>query len=377
MSTDASARAPRWTNALLDSMRQTADPVADAVVDAIYREGSVDAVNKMLSNIFRSDDPIPPGMPEVAARYFEETSKLPTWADPWKISAGERLFTRVGWSIGGALFCASLPQAYGSAHGAHVLIQTQGMTRHVNQRIFETAQFLFDAIDEGSMAPGGRGIRSAQRVRLMHAGVRHLLLHRKGQAWDSARLGLPINQEDLVGTLMTFSVITLESLALLGEQVSAAEAEAWIHTWNVVGSFLGIAPQLYPATAAEARDLKLLIQSRQWAPSEDGKMLIRALVKMMQSFLPFPARGLPIAMIRRLSGDRCAEILGLPTSLWRYGIDALVKGMSPFERVLGAELQRRFFAPFTHLLMKGVVETEREGKQASFRLPLALRRTTL
>ncbi|HEX4620846.1 MAG TPA: hypothetical protein VH208_04690, partial [Myxococcaceae bacterium] len=130
----------------------------------------------------------------------------------------------------------------------------------------------------------------------------------------------------------------------------------------------------YPATPDEAKDLKLLVQSRQWAPSEGGKALTRALVKMMQGFLPFPARGLPIAMIRRLSGDRCADILGLPTSLWRYGIDAVVWGMSPFERVLGAELQRRFFAPFTHLLMKGVVLTEREGKQARFRLPVSLRR---
>jgi hypothetical protein len=355
-------------------MRQTADPVADAVVEAIYREGSIDAVNKLLASIFRTDEPIPPGLPEVAVRYFEDTSKLPGWADPWKIAAGARLFTRAGWSIGGALFCSSLPQAYASAHGARVLVQTQGMTKHVNQRIFETAQFLFDAIDEGALAPGGRGIRSAQRVRLMHAGIRHLLRARKDPPWDSARLGVPVNQEDLVGTLMTFSVIPLEALALLGEQVSPSDAEAWIHTWNVVGALLGIRPELFPNTVADGTQLKLLVQSRQWGSSEDGRLLTRALVRMMQVYLPLPARALPVAMIRRLCGDRCAEILGLPTSLWRYGIDALVWGMSPIERVMGVALQRRLFAPFTHFLMKGVVLAEREGKQARFRLPASLRR---
>ena len=59
-----------------------------------------------------------------------------------------------------------------------MLVQTQAMTRHVRQRIFETAQFLFDVADEGGLGPEGRGVTTIQKVRLMHGGVRHLLLGR-------------------------------------------------------------------------------------------------------------------------------------------------------------------------------------------------------
>ena len=40
-----------------------------------------------------------------------------------------------------------------------VVNPTGAMLERVRQRIFETAQFLFDVLDEGSLAPAGRGDR--------------------------------------------------------------------------------------------------------------------------------------------------------------------------------------------------------------------------
>ena len=64
----------------------------------------------------------------------------------------------------------------------------------------------------GALDAGGAGIRSAQKVRLMHDAVRHLILE---HGWDPA-LGLPINQEDQLGTLLTFSAVILDGLRKLG-----------------------------------------------------------------------------------------------------------------------------------------------------------------
>src|SRR5262249_14485161 len=153
----------------------------------------VASVNELLSMMFRTDEPIPDALPDRAKQYFEATAALPDWADGAKMRVAQQLFTRTGWQIAAGLFCSSLPQAYAAAKGARVIDTTQAMTKHVKQRIFETAQFLFDAIDEGALEPGGRGLRTIQKVRLMHASVRHYLLEKPG-LWNTAELGHPLNQ---------------------------------------------------------------------------------------------------------------------------------------------------------------------------------------
>jgi F0F1-type ATP synthase membrane subunit c/vacuolar-type H+-ATPase subunit K len=373
--TPVSPPAVRWSDELLDTMRQQMDPEADFVVRAVYDRGSVAEVNSMLGQMFRSDAPIPAGLPVEVRTYLEREASLPAWADMHQIALAEALFTRAGWQIAAALFCSSLPQAYAAAHGAHVIAQTQGMTRNVRQRVFETAQFLFDTMDEGALRKGGRGVVTVQKVRLMHAGIRHLLLARQAPAWDSARLGFPVNQEDLAGTLLTFSLVTLDALDRLGVDVSNAEAEAWLHAWKVVGALLGVREELLPRDIADARALMDAIRARQWAPSDDGRHLIVPLIQMMQDYFPGRALdGLPVALVRYLAGDHCADLLGLPrtdaTLLLveaAHGLDKILdkfNGDSPLEALV---------AYATHKLMEGVVTIERDGKQARFRIPPSLR----
>jgi hypothetical protein len=61
-----------------------------------------------------------------------------------------------------------------------------------------------------ALRPWGAGWVSALNVRLLHAGVRSHLLHRVG--WDTAALGVPINQEDMVVTQLAFSIVLLLGL---------------------------------------------------------------------------------------------------------------------------------------------------------------------
>lgn len=366
----------RFTDALLDKLRQQKDPAADAVVRNIFEQGTVTAVNELLGKIFRTDEPIPPGLPELARDYFHATEALPTWADPAKLAVAEQLFTRAGWEIAAALFCSSLPQAYAAAKGARVLTQTQEMTRRTQQRIFETAQFVFDVMDPGGFAKDGRGIRTAQKVRLMHAAIRHLTLSRADKRWDSAAFGQPINQEDLAGTLLTFSIVPLNALPRLGTKASAEEAEAWIHAWNVVGHFLGIDEALMARDVAEAEALMERIRARQWAPSPEGRTLIKPLIQMMKDHFPGTLMdGFPVAMVRHLAGDHCANLLGLPPADWTR---VLLEGAASLEVLFdpeGADLPSRLFGRAAHTLMEAVVLAERQGKQAQFRIPTNLAQT--
>ncbi|HEY2749534.1 MAG TPA: oxygenase MpaB family protein [Polyangia bacterium] len=361
-----------WNPAFLAAMRNEGDALADAVVREIFNEGDQAAVDDVFAKITRSDEPIPPGLPKRALAYFESTAALPPWADKEQIATAQRMFTRDGWATAAALFTSSLPQAYAARNGARVLIGTTGMIMHVERRIFETAQFVFDVLDEGAFGPAGRGLRAAQKVRLLHATIRHLTLRQAG--WDPRAWGVPINQEDLAGTLMTFSCVVLDALRKLRVGYSDDEREAFLHAWKVVGHFMGVDERLLPRDVADGDALMESIRTTEWQASPEGAQLAAALVKMMQSFLPGRAfEGLPIAMMRELAGDHCADLLSLPPAGWTR---RLVHAAEDLDQLLGKgddhSLVGRLLADASHKLMEGLVGAFREGKQTKFRIPDAL-----
>jgi len=132
--------------------------------------------------LFRTN--VPPGLPPIAADYFTRTEELPGWTDPEKLRVAEEMFARTAWATAIALFHAALPQCYAAGNGAHVLAGTQSLSRATERRIFETAQFVFDVADRGALAPRGGGVRAAQKVRLLHAAIRHLTLEQPGWSAD-------------------------------------------------------------------------------------------------------------------------------------------------------------------------------------------------
>jgi squalene cyclase len=368
----------RWSSEMLKPFRRVADDLGDSVVAEIFKEGDLATINTLLGSILENDDPIPSGLPDRARKYFDDTDALPTWADPVKIARAQNLFATHGVYITYALFCSSLPQAYASADGAEVLVQTGAMLARVRQRIFETAQFLFDVLDEGSLSPGGRGIRAAQRVRLMHAAIRHLILQRK---WDVDQLGLPINQEDMAGTLMTFSTITYEGLQRFGLTLSREDGDAWIHHWNIIGHFLGVREELMPRNLADATQLTQAIRERQWARSKQGRQLTAALVDMMQEFFTRNEPvfdGLMPTVIRYLSGDLCADLLGLPPNDWTVTlVEAFTDITDVFDQSTPDELVQRELGKAALTAMRFITDVERGHKNASFRIPESLKRSVV
>ncbi|MDP3502374.1 MAG: oxygenase MpaB family protein [Myxococcales bacterium] len=367
----------RWSDAQLDAARLQMDPLADDVITDIVAKHSVAEVNAVMSAIFRTDQPIPPGMPALATEYFEQHVTLPDWADEAQLQLAQRLFTRAGWQIATCLFCSSLPQAYAAAKGARVIAATQAMTKHTRQRIFETAQFLFDSVSEGAFAPTGRGALTVLKVRLMHAAVRHFLKERATPTWDTAFFGEPLNQEDMAGTLMTFSVVVLDGLEKLGVQVSLEEQQAWLHAWKVVGHFMGVVPDMLPTDLDDAHELMEAIRDRQWRTSTDGAALTKALIEMMQQYFPGDAfDGFPVALVRLLAGDHCADLLGLPPADWtKHVIDVVAELETWLTAGDPTVVSRRLLDSASFAVMRMVVTVERDGKQAQFRIPPSLQQT--
>ena len=188
--------------------------------------------------------------------------------------------------------------------GARVLILTGRLVSGPVRRVTETAQMILDVMAVDGLEPGvGAGYHDARRVRLMHAAVRHFIQHDPSvphtphlpvapYGWCDG-WGTPINQEDLLGGLLTFTVTVFEVLDKLGVEYDPAAAEGYMHRWCVIGWLMGIREDVLPMTRSEAVAAAELIGFRQEDGSRDGRELAGALVGALQDSLPYrPLRGL-------------------------------------------------------------------------------------
>ncbi len=302
----------RWTDEFLESMRYAGDPIADAAISEVFELGQVGRVNELLGDLHKAGDVVPDGFPPLLRSFLQECSALPVWADQARIERGSDVFGRYAPHVASILHCGSLPVCYGGAKGVEVLYRSKRIHGQVFRRIMETAQFVVDALDHGGLGPQGRGRRSAQKIRLLHATIRHFLRH----GWDMSR-GLPVNQEDLAATIFSFSVVVPRGLAKLGVDLSQQDRDAFFHVWTIIGHLMGVDERLNPHDFAGGEALMDTILTRQWAPSQAGRVVTKALIQYMQDTLPGSALdGAPPTLIRHLAGDELADMLSVPHADW-------------------------------------------------------------
>lgn len=300
----------QWTDDLLDRMRQTGDPLADAAIAETYALGEEESVRQALAGFGRNSAATPPDLPKTLLRCLEDSAVLPEWADPSLMDRGHLLLGRFQPQIIATLLCASLPLCYGCADGAQVLYRSQRLTSGVYRRLMETSQFVVDVLDSGGLSAGGRGVRSAQKIRLLHATMRYHVSRQED--WES-KWGVPVNQEDLAGTLLSFSVVIPRCLARLGIDLAIEDRDAFFHIWRVIGHILGVEEEVNPADFDDGAALCDTILKRQQAPSEAGTALTKGILDFMREVLPGPAfAGVGPTLIRHLAGDKAADLVDVP-----------------------------------------------------------------
>jgi hypothetical protein len=364
----------RWSAARLEQLRAAGDPLADRVVGELAASGELGQINGLFRMLIHSGDPLPSELPPVAQEFFRSSAALPDWTDPLKLEQAEGLFARHGFSVATALFCSSLPQCFAFPDGARVLGATSSFERDARRRLLETAQFIFDVASPPGLSPDGRGVRAAQKVRLMHAAVR---LHLGRRGWDTAGDGVPINQQQLLGTMLSFSLLVADALRALGFEVRDDEAEAWFHLWRVTGVLLGIDPDHLPEDLADGERLMGRLRDQFWARSSEGISQAHATLAVMQQALPGRQfAGLPAALVRHLAGDRCADLLELPRAPWsrwfvRGGAFLLDSTLprSLIHTTLMAEAQQLAFA-----MMRALGDVNTGDRPAEFHVPERLSR---
>lgn len=299
----------------LQSFRQKSDPIADKVILDIIKASNIEGINNLFVQLRSNSDVNNLNLPECVKHYFNTTNNLPDWFDNDKVLAGQRVFSKHGPQISLSLLCKSLPEAYACANGAKVLYTTGRMTERngslevFTRRLMETSQFVVNVCIPGGLEPKGKGIITAQKVRLIHAAIRYYIkLHK----WDAEELGEPINQQDMAGTLQSFSTLIIEGLETMNIDLAEDEKEGYYHCWRVVGHIMGLEEELNPPTYQEGYALGKQILKDQIAPSMEGKVLTQAVCDFMTSILPGKIfEDLPEAVMKFLVGEEIAKVLDI------------------------------------------------------------------
>jgi hypothetical protein len=368
----------RWTDELLDGMRLVGDRVADEPVRAVLERGGVDNVNAIMATLVRVDRPVPQELPDELEDYLDQTLVLPDWADRDRIERGQRLFETWGPQISLCLFCASLPSSYAAANGVQVLDRTAQLELKTDRkrRITETGLFLIDACYVGGLGDDGKGRRTIQKVRLMHAAVRQLIKGRALQQpdmWNFKEFGEPINQEDLAGTRLAFAGAVADSLPRLGVRLATKDVDAYLHLWNVIGHLLGIDDKLLVHDLDDAIALADTIRLRQFKASDAGRRMTTALLEFLNEITPgrIIDRRIYPALIRHLITDGIADMLDVPPS-------SLVDDLGRFTRLIDWFLVHvarqpdrlsRLAQPVSRELLKGMLTLRRGGERPPFAIP--------
>ncbi|WP_329459079.1 oxygenase MpaB family protein [Streptomyces sp. NBC_01497] len=308
-----------FTDQSLDSLRTVGDELADATVATLFERGEVGKFNTLMRYVSTAGAELPEGLPEVARAYLHETSTPPSWVDWGEMEKARLFFIDNNVHISTALSFAAMPACYVVPHIARLLSATHSL-KYPSKRMAETGQFTVQLMQPNAFEAGSRFIPAAQKVRLLHASIRHHLT--REDRWDVAALGTPICQEDMIGGQMMFSIQVLDALHRLGIHMSVDGAESYCYAWRVVGAMLGVDQDHVPRDVAEARQFSDLYMTRHMGPSTEGADLTRQLIDLYEEVVPGtfldPVVG---ALIRYLVGDTAADWLEVPRTPW----DTLVK----------------------------------------------------
>lgn len=319
------------------------DPLADAVVAWLHRagprgSGMIDLA--LARGIGAIADP-----PDELERFFASIDRVPEWVDFARIDRGARVYQRVGPATLLILSAWSLMNGYHCGPAVKPLAFTRQLESMAPRRLAETGRFITEVSQVGGLQRHARGLETAVRVRLMHAHVRAALS--RASAWRTDDWGVPINQGDMLGTVVEFSLLWLRGAEMMGFQLEPEEREDVLHLWRYAGSLMGVEEQLLSfidsiESGVRTSEMLFLVQP---GPDGDSLALAAALRDVPRQIARTRFEHIVAPLIERyhdgltwaFNGEEIAGALGIPNAVWRHSLvptRLLVRSMERVRRAL-------------------------------------------
>lgn len=295
----------RADNIFLNNNRLIGDPEADQLVQNIFRNklhSELYGVLKLSENEILKTKEVNP-----VVDFLCKKRNQPIWFDNKKLIDGQQVFKLYAAEIMALLGALALPYCYAASPGNKALYQSDKMRQSPGKRLLDTAHFVITVSTPGNLAHHQVGHVSINKTRLIHAVARYYVC--KGD-WNMA-WGLPINQEDMAGTNLAFSVLILSGLQHSGFVLSDKQKEDFIHLWKYVGYHLAIEEDLLPSSFKEAYHLAQVIKKRNFKKSLEGVALTKELLSYYKSMATSGQAMFIDAQVRYFLGPEVAGYVGL------------------------------------------------------------------
>ncbi|ERM83002.1 hypothetical protein P872_05145 [Rhodonellum psychrophilum GCM71 = DSM 17998] len=296
-----------YTGEQFQALRQKGDPLADRVIaDLIENPGLTTQINSW------SEIPLelPESFPDSLVQFFSFFHQRPSFINNKRVKISQDYFEKEGNLYMAMLGFYSLPYSYAFADGAQVLVRSKRITEEAGKRLSETALFLLDTYRPGTFLTDDRALLSIAKVRLIHAFSR-FFVRKYAKDWNDD-WGIPVNQEDLIGTNLAFSLMVMRGMEKMNQFPGKEIHESVLHYWKIVGHYLGIEADVLPDTSKEAFELEKLIRKRHARSSEAGRILIQSLLNYYISVIPDPSMSkLTETLVAFFVGKEIAVVLGI------------------------------------------------------------------
>lgn len=356
------------------------DPLADACVDAFAELPAGRGFELVSRAIADGIDRVPDAPPALRA-LFASLDRVPAWVDWDVVDRGGELLLRSGPLGAMVLGFRSLVIAYAAPGGNKPLVLSGRLTDNAGRRLAETGRYVHEVARPRSLRRDGEGFAITVKVRLMHAQVRRLV--RRSGKWQSDAWGEPVNQHDMLGTALVFSVAMIDGLRQLGFRLSDDEVHGYIQLWRYASHLMGLDHELLFSTEREGRRLGDIIAALQGPPDEDARALVAALFSSGLGDPKSRAEAIFLRGYRRFVqglsrgfvGDELADGVALPDDLSRYALPAIRPIVRVAERVRErSEIARRVAIFAGNERWKRVVRAGLGDAPAEFRPPERLAR---
>ncbi|TAK95679.1 MAG: DUF2236 domain-containing protein [Aquabacterium sp.] len=251
------------------------DPLADDLVGWMHEVGMARAWGQF-EQALKAASALPQNTPAPLRVFIESTGQIPAWLDVDLMAQGARVLQSTGLHGMMVLRDAGLMAGYQASAINQTLIQTGSLHKGAQRRVAETTTWWLACTDDDGMAPGAPGFTMTLRVRVMHALVRHKLMH--GGQWDERLWGMPVNQLDMQATYLAFSVVQLLALKTTGIWLTRRESHAVMHLWRYIGCLMGVDEKLLSVHEQEGRVALYRNVLSQAGADESSVLLGRALM---------------------------------------------------------------------------------------------------
>jgi hypothetical protein len=269
----------------------------------------------------------------------------------------------------------SLINGYHSSAAVKPLAFTGQLHRNTQRRLAETARFVSEVSQVDGLRAGRPGRDISLRVSVIHAHVRRACL--QSDQWRIEAWGVPINQADMFGTLLEFSLLMMDGAQRLGFFLTLEEREAILAMWRYCGHLSGVHPWLLEQLGSETKTRRLadLLRLVQPGPDQDSLTLTEQLLKVPNQKAKgkgSPALAVAVSRIhnglaRAFNGPTVADDLRIPDDLWQYSVYPIRAVVARFEwlrlKIPGAS---RFAAYLGNQAVRGDLTRILGGEEPSF-----------